>query len=132
MEELIEEAKKALDRGYDQYRHVVGSAIRTKSGKIYTGLSINSQKVDICAEWTAVGNAFSQGDKDIEMVVAVKKNDNGSYEILPPCGLCRELQTTYFPEADIIISDNKMVKATELLPNPWQRKKMTTSIKKLL
>src|SRR3989344_8159433 len=122
---LIEEAKKAIDRGYEKGKHQVGSAILTKSGKIYTGFSINAQKMDICAEWVAVGKAFSEGEKDIKMIASVKRNEDGTHEILPPCGLCRELQTTYFPDAEIILSTDKKVKATDLLPNPWQKKKMT-------
>jgi len=124
MEQLIEEAKKVIDKGYEKGKHQVGSAVRTRSGKIYTGLSINVQKVDICAEWVAVGKAFSEGEKDIEMVASVKRNEDGTHEILPPCGLCRELQATYFPEAEILLPDGKIAKSKDLLPYPWEKKRI--------
>jgi len=123
MKNLIQEAKNIIDKRYVQGKFGVGSALKTKSGKIYTGTSINSQKLDLCSEWIAIGKAFSEGDYDIEMIVAVKKHNDGNYEIYPPCGLCRELFITYCPEAEIIISETKKVKAKELLPNAWQKKK---------
>jgi|SRR3989344_5597350 len=119
---LIEEAKKAIDRGYKKGKHQVGSAVLTKSGKVYTGFSINVQKMDICSEWVAVGKAFSEGEKDIKMIASVKRNEDGSHEILPPCGLCRELSITYYPEAEFVISENKTMKAKDLLPYPWKKK----------
>ena len=123
METLIQEAKNIIDKRYVQNKFGVGSAVKTKSGKIYTGISINSQKLDLCSEWIAIGKAFSEGNYDIEMIVAVKKHNDGSYEIYPPCGLCRELFMTYCPDAEIIISETEKVKAGDLLPYPWQKKK---------
>ncbi len=123
-EELIKEAKGILDKRYKKGFHVVGCAVKTESGKIYTGISMNSQKVDICAEWSAITKAISEGDDKVEMAVAVKKNDDGNFEILPPCGLCRELYVTYFPNASVIISETETRTPDELLPNAWKKKKM--------
>ena len=124
MEILIQEAKNIIDKRYVQNKFGVGSAIRMKFGKIYTGISINSQKIDLCAEWVAIGKAFSEGDYDIEMIVAVKRHNDGSYEIYPPCGLCRELFMTYCPEAEVIISETRKIKTKDLLPDAWQKKKI--------
>src|SRR3989344_6899890 len=118
MKTLIDEAKKTIDQLFSKDKFQVGSAVKTKSGKIYTGISINCQKMNLCAEWTAIGKAFSEGNNDIEISVAIRKKDDGSYEIYPPCALCRELFITYCPNAEIIISENKKVKASELLPHP--------------
>lgn len=122
--ELIQEAKTFLDKRYKKGFYVVGCALKTKSGKIYTGISMNSQKVDICAEWSAITRAISEGDDEIEIAVAVKKDDDGNFEILPPCGLCRELYVTYFPNVKVIISDTETMTPDELLPNAWKKKKM--------
>ncbi len=122
MEELIKEAKNIIDLRYEKNKHTVGAAIKTKSGKIYTGICINVQKVDICSEWTAVGKAFSEGEHDVVLSVAIKKYEDGSYKILPPCGLCRELYVTYAPGAEIIISEDTKVKASDLLPHAWKKK----------
>jgi cytidine deaminase len=123
-EQLINEAKGILDKRYKKGFYVVGCALKAKSGKIYTGISMNSQKVDICAEWSAITKAISEGEDEVEMIVAVKKDDEGSFEILPPCGLCRELYVTYFPNVKVIISETDTRTPEELLPNAWKKKKM--------
>lgn len=123
-EELIKEAKGILEKRYKKGFYVVGCALKAKSGKIYTGISMNSQKVDICAEWSAITRAIAEGDDEIEMIVAVKKNDDGDFEILPPCGLCRELFVTYFPKIKVIISETDTMSPEELLPKAWKKKKM--------
>jgi cytidine deaminase len=123
MENLIQEAKNIIDKRYDEKKFVVGSALRTKSGKIYTGISINVQKLNICCEWIAIGKAFGEGEQDIDMIVAVRRHESGRHEIYPPCGLCRELFITYCPEAEVIIGENEKVRAGDLLPHPWQKKK---------
>lgn len=119
--ELIKEAKKIIDKRYKNNQFVVGCAIKAKSGKIYTGVSINSQKVNLCSEWIAIGQAFSKGDNEIEMVVAIRKYEDKTYEIYPPCALCRELYVTYCPKANIIISKKEAIKADKLLPHAWKK-----------
>ena len=119
---LIEQAKNAITKRYVKGKHQVGAALRTKSGKVYTGISINSQKVDLCSEWTAFGKALSEGESEIESVVAVKRHEDGSFEILPPGALCRELYISYCPEAIVAVSETEFVKAGELLPFAWKKK----------
>ncbi len=121
--ELIQKAKDIIEKRYKKGFHTVGSALKTKQGKFYTGICLNSQKVDICSEWSVLGQAFSEGDTDIEMIVALKRDEDGSFEIFPPCGLCRELYITYCPQVKVIISENEIVEAKELLPNAWKKKK---------
>ena len=121
MNSLIQEAKNIIEQRYVKDKHSVGAAVRTKNGKIYTGISINSQKVDICSEWVAMGKALTEGNYDIELIVAVKRHEDGSFEIYPPCALCRELYVTYCPDAGVILSENEVVKASELLPYAWQK-----------
>lgn len=121
MDDLIKEAKNTIDKGYTRKRHAVGAALKSKSGKVYTGICINSQRVDICAEWGAISKAFSEGDYDIIMSVAVKKNDDGSYEILPPCSLCRELFITYCPETECIVNETEKIKVADLLPYAYKK-----------
>ncbi|MDD5726798.1 MAG: cytidine deaminase [Patescibacteria group bacterium] len=122
MQELIQRAKEIIEKRYKKGYHSVGSAVRTKSGKIYTGISINSQKVDICSEWSAISTVLSEGDSEIEMIVAVKRHEDGSFEIYPPCGLCRELYVTYCPSAKIIISETEVIEANKLLPEAWKKR----------
>jgi len=123
IQDLIKEAKDIINRRYKKGYHSVGAAVRTKSGKIYKGISMNSQKVDICSEWSAISTALSEGDSDIEMIAMMKRHEDGSFEIYPPCGLCRELYITYCPKAEIVISETKTIKAEKLLPYAWKKKK---------
>lgn len=121
MEKLISEAKSIIKSRYKKGKHSVGAALKTKSGKIYTGISINGQKLNLCAEWSALARAFIDGETEIDAVVAVHLKEDGSFEIFPPCALCRELFITYCPDAHVILSEDKTSKASELLPDAWKK-----------
>lgn len=116
---IILQAAQDIIEKYHSKKHQVGAALRTKSGNIYTGVSCSSQKVDICAEWIAVGKAISEGDTDIEIIVAVRREDDGSVEVLAPCALCRDLGITYYPDAQVILSETETIRAADLLPRPY-------------
>ncbi|MBU1126550.1 MAG: cytidine deaminase [Patescibacteria group bacterium] len=122
MNDLIEIAKEVIENHYQKGRHSTGAAMRTKSGKVYTGISINAQKLHLCSEWGALHQAFLAGESEIEMIVAVHRTCEGDFEIYSPCGLCRELFITYCPDAEVILSDKTSVRAKDLLPNAWQKK----------
>lgn len=121
IEELIQEAKKTLEEHYSK-AHKVCSVMSTKDGKIYKGISLQGQKLHLCAEWSVITNALLE-KVDPDTIVAVYKNKDGEFEIFPPCGLCRELFVTYFPELNVVMEDNSVMKAKELLPQPWFRRK---------
>lgn len=86
--ELIEEAKKAIRLNYDskRYNHTVGAAVRCKSGKIYIGVNLYSLH-GACAEQVAIGAAITNGERDFDVIVAVR--GKVGEEIIPPCGNCR-------------------------------------------
>ena len=119
-ENLIDQAKSVIELRYKKGSHTVGAALRTGSGKIYTGISINGLKLHLCAEWTAIGRAFIDGETDIESIVALHRKSDGSFEFFPPCALCRELLIKYCPKANVILSKSKTVKASKLLPLAWK------------
>lgn len=121
MESLIQVAKDVLEERYEKGRHSVCAAVRTRSGKVYTGLCMNSQKLNVCSEWVAVGKALTEGDKDLEMVVAVHRSQDGEFDIFPPCGLCRELYLTYSPDIKVVFSEDEAISAKELLPRAYKR-----------
>ena len=116
--ELIEAARDAIHRNYDQenHNHTVGSAVRCISGKIYIGVNIYSLH-GACAEQVAIGSAITQGERCFEAIVAVR-GKNGE-EIIAPCGNCRQILNDYMPDCDVIVSahgEPKKIKAKELLP----------------
>ncbi|MBC7261099.1 MAG: cytidine deaminase [Chloroflexi bacterium] len=120
-EALISAAIDALRRNYQEDRHTVGAAIRCASGKIYTGVNIESCGYGPCAEPVALGTAITQGEREFIAVVAVCRRED-AYGILPPCGNCRQMLLNYAPDAYVILEqDGKRVKVAvkELLPCPY-------------
>ena len=80
---LIDLANEARRRAYAPYsKYRVGAALRTKSGRIFTGVNIENAAypTSMCAERTAVFKAVSEGERDFELIAVV--TDNGG----SPCG----------------------------------------------
>lgn len=116
--EVIEAARRAIQENYDKenYNHTVGAAVLCKSGKIYTGVNVYSLH-GACAEQVAIGAAITNGERQFEVIVAVR-GENGE-EIIPPCGNCRQILHDYMPECEVILianSEKIKVKAEALLP----------------
>jgi cytidine deaminase len=119
--ELIEAARDVLRRSYRPVRHTVGAAVRAGSGRVYTGVNVEACGYGPCAEPVAVGAAFSNGERDIEAIVAVCRRGE-TYPVLSPCGNCRQLLVDYSPEATVILEvDGEVVKARalDLLPGAY-------------
>lgn len=117
-EELIAEARKAIQRNYDEenFNHTVGAAIRCKSGRIYTGVNVYSLH-GACAEQVAIGAAVTNGERAFETIVAVRGKEGE--EIIPPCGNCRQILHDYMPECEVILlieGEKKKITARKLLP----------------
>ncbi|MDE6413616.1 MAG: cytidine deaminase [Eubacterium sp.] len=94
----------------------VGAAVVTKNGNIYTGVCIDTDcSLGMCAERNAISTMITNGEFEIEMVVAVDKKGN----VLPPCGACREFMLQLKNSSDIkVLVDNKgtVVKLRDLVP----------------
>ncbi len=97
-EDLYEEAKKVLKpRKVSEWIEAgsVAAAIEASSGKIYTGVCVDSAcTLGICAERNAIFQMLTNGESRIRRVLAI--NQKGS--VIPPCGACRELMTQLMPE----------------------------------
>ena len=124
-ETLYGEAKKVLKpRKVSEIIEAggVAAAIESASGKIYTGVCVDSAcTLGICAERNAIFNMLTCGEDAIKRVVAV----NWDGKALPPCGACRELMTQLMPEGykDIEVmldyDTGRMVTLGELTPEWW-------------
>lgn len=98
------------------------AAILSKSGKIYTGVCIDTcSTLGICAERNAVFNMITNGEQEIDKVICVMEDgSNGA-----PCGACRELMVQLMPEAykDIEITVDfqakRIVKLGDITPEWW-------------
>ncbi len=99
----------------------VASAILTKSGRIYVGVCIDTAcTLGMCAERNAIANMITNGESQIDKVVAVM--EDGS--VGSPCGACRELMMQLDKNSDgIEILMNRETKETkklgELIPDWW-------------
>jgi len=119
---LIEAAGDALSRNFHPVRHTVGAAVVCRSGKIYTGVNIESCGYGPCAEPIALGAALTNGEREILAVVAVAQ-EGGGVAVLSPCGNCRQLLLDYTPEAMVIYNDGGRVlkaRAKDLLPGAYR------------
>lgn len=99
----------------------VGAALISKSGKIFSGPNIRhpySSGASICAEYTAIAKAYSEGHREIDTIVAYWHKNKNKQGILPPCGQCRELLRIFGNPWVIIEKQNKITKEklNDLLP----------------
>jgi cytidine deaminase len=130
-QELIDAATSAISGRYRNDWQEVGAAMRTRDGRIITGVNIDAYlgRIAVCAEAIAIGRAITEhGDHGIETMVAVrhpKPGEPGKIAVVSPCGICRELIHDYDAKARVIVPDNgqppKVVTIGELLPNKYRR-----------
>ncbi len=71
---LIEAASEAIRLRYRQDWQEVGAALRLRSGKVFTGVSLDAYlgRMAVCAEAVALGQAVTQGEAGIDTIVAVR------------------------------------------------------------
>lgn len=119
-----------LLRHYKPFWHTVGAALRSRDGRIWTGVHLGATvgRLSICAEAVALGRVLMDGDGTIECAVAVRhpKPDESVREIsvVSPCGACRENLLDYDPHAMVIVNTEdglRRVPIRTLLPLPYQR-----------
>ena len=127
---LIEAARAALLAHYRPFWHTVGAALRSRDGRVWTGVHLGSTvgRLSICAEAIALGRVVMDGDRTIECAVAVRhpKPDEANQDIsvVSPCGACRENLTDYDADAMVIVQTPEGLRKLplrQLLPLPYQR-----------
>lgn len=124
-EELFQ-AAKAVQKGRSISKYVeaggVAAAIRAKSGKIYTGVCIDTcSTLGICAERNAIFHMITEGEQEIDQVLAIMPDGRTG----APCGACRELMVQLMPDSYqeirimLDITKGKVVTLGELTPAWW-------------
>lgn len=124
-EELFQ-AAKAVQKGRSISKYVeasgVAAAIRAKSGKIYTGVCIDTcSTLGICAERNAIFHMITEGEQEIDQVLAIMPDGRTG----APCGACRELMVQMMPDSYqeirimLDITKGKVVTLGELTPAWW-------------
>jgi len=129
--ELIAAATAAIRGRYRDDWQEVGAALRTRSGKVFTGVNLDAYlgRMAVCAEAVALGRAVVDvGDAGIETIVAMRHpppdEKDQTIAVVSPCGACRELIFDYDPRARVIVPNGKVptvVPIGELLPNKYRR-----------
>lgn len=123
---LISLANEARRRAYAPYsNYQVGAALRTKSGRIFTGVNVESAAypTTMCAERVAVYKAVSEGELEFDVIAVV--TDNGG----SPCGSCRQVMAEFGLKTLVLLADGKenLVKemtVAELLPEAFTPEKL--------
>ena len=121
--ELIQRAAATLNphRGpYDRHFGGVAACLISASGRLYTGVSIDTGSgTGFCAEHSAIAAMVTAGEYQIAKIVAVWRDEQGCLYVLPPCGRCREFIRQIDPanlDTEVILGDRDRQRLRELLP----------------
>ena len=123
--EMYEAAKAVLcARQVSEYLSCgeVSAAVRSKSGKIYTGVCIDTCcGLGVCAERNAIFNMITNGEYEFDRVLCVLPDGSSG----APCGACRELMVQLmagkYHDVEIMadIKTGRTVKLGEITPEWW-------------
>jgi cytidine deaminase len=103
-EPLIEAAKRARLQSVAPFSNFfVGAAVRTGSGKVYTGCNVESASygLTVCAERVAIWKALSEGERQFTELAVVTDTEN----LTPPCGTCRQIIWEFARNATIVFAN---------------------------
>ena len=103
-QELIETAKKARLHSVAPFSNfLVGAALKTAEGKVYTGCNVESASygLTVCAERVAIWKALSEGERDFAELAIVADTST----LTPPCGTCRQIIHEFCRDAHIVLAN---------------------------
>jgi len=119
---LIETASAARLRSVAPFSDfLVGAALRTKDGKVFTGCNVESASygLTVCAERVAIWKALSEGERDFTDLVIVADTE----QLTPPCGTCRQIIWEFCKHAKIVLAnlrgEKQEVSIADLLPKAF-------------
>jgi cytidine deaminase len=121
-DKLVETAKAARLQSVAPFSNfMVGAALQTKAGKVFTGCNIESASygLTVCAERVAIWKALSEGERDFTDLVVVADTET----LTPPCGTCRQIIWEFAKHAKIVLAnlqgqrEERSIK--ELLPSAF-------------
>ena len=88
-ESKIKATKEAMSKAYVPYsNYPVGALIITDKGNLYSGCNVENASYPLgnCAEASAIASMVMGGEKKINKIYVMTKNDEGGI----PCGGCRQ------------------------------------------
>ncbi len=120
--QLIETAKAARLQSLAPFSNfLVGAALQTKAGKVYTGCNVESASygLTVCAERVAIWKALSEGEREFTDLVIVADTET----LTPPCGTCRQIIWEFAKHANIVLANlhgqREEVTIKDLLPRAF-------------
>ena len=127
-EALVQSARDAIAKLYKENRHHIGAALRTKAGRVYTGVHLDTYvgRASVCAEAVALGRALAEGETEIEAIVSVRHprpaEPDRTIRIVSPCGICREMLADFAKNCRVVVPGDSgpvSVAVDELLPRKY-------------
>ena len=123
-EELYQSAKSVLNpRKLSASAEAggVGAALLTASGRVYTGVCIDTAcSMGFCAEHAAAAAMITAGESRVTQMIAVGWDG----QIMPPCGRCREFISQLDDDnlaTEVMVGEGVVLTIRELLPYDWRR-----------
>ena len=122
LEPLIEAAKRARLQSVAPFSNfLVGAAVRTAEGKVYTGCNIESASygLTVCAERVAIWKALSEGERQLTELAVVTDTET----LTPPCGTCRQIIWEFAKSVRLVFAnlegEREEFHIAELLPRAF-------------
>ncbi len=119
---LLETAKAARLKSIAPFSNfLVGAAVKTEDGKVYTGCNVESASygLTVCGERVAIWKALSEGERKFSELAIVADTE----ALTPPCGTCRQIIWEFAKNATIILGnlhgETQIVSIRELLPRAF-------------
>jgi cytidine deaminase len=98
----------------------VGAALLSESGRIYTGVCIDTAcSMGFCAEHAAAAAMITAGENRVLKMIAVGWDG----AILPPCGRCREFISQLHDDnlyTEVMVGEGLTLTLQALLPHDWR------------
>ena len=122
LQPLIEAAKEARGHSVAPFSNFqVGAAVKTASGKVYTGCNVESASygLTVCAERVAIWKALSEGERQFTELAVVADTET----LTPPCGTCRQIIWEFARGATIVFANlqgtSEIFHIADLLPRAF-------------
>jgi cytidine deaminase len=132
LQQLIETAKLARLQSIAPFSNfLVGAAVKTEEGKVYTGCNVESASygLTVCAERVAIWKALSEGERQFTELAIVADTES----LTPPCGTCRQIIWEFAKNATIVLGnlrgETQIVSIKELLPRAFDARFLSNAAK---
>jgi cytidine deaminase len=98
----------------------VGAALLAQSGRVYTGVCIDTAcSMGFCAEHAAAAAMITAGESRVRKMIAVGWDGR----IMAPCGRCREFVRQIHVDngqTEVMVGPETVVALEKLLPYDWR------------